>query len=110
MHGKTALRIMQNALITLDDCRVREADRLQHANSFADTARVLRTTRLMVAWQAAGTGRAAIELGVAGPPAAPARGPFEHALPSATRRTQFGRPIARFQLVQDLLARMLANT
>jgi glutaryl-CoA dehydrogenase len=94
MHGKTALRIMQNALITLDDCRVAEADRLQHANSFADTARVLRTTRLMVAWQAAGTGR----------------GAFEHALAYATRRTQFGRPIARFQLVQDLLARMLANT
>ena len=30
----------------LDDCRVPEADRLQHANSFADTARVLRHPRL----------------------------------------------------------------
>ena len=94
MHGKTALRIMQNASITLDDARVPEANRLQEANSFADTARVLRATRLMVAWQAAGT----------------ARGAFEHALAYATRRSQFGRPIARFQLVQDLLARMLANT
>ena len=94
MHGKTALRIMQNAQITLDGCRVPEADRLQDANSFADTARVLRATRLMVAWQAAGTGR----------------GAFEHALANATRRSQFGRPIARFQQVQDLLARMLANT
>ena len=93
MHGKTALRIMQNAQITLDGCRVSEADRLQDANSFADTARVLRATRLMVAWQAAGTGR----------------GAFEHALAYAARRTQFGRPIARFQLVQDLLARMLGN-
>ena len=88
MHGKTALRIMQNAQITLDGCRVPEADRLQDANSFADTASVLRATRLMVAWQAAGTGR----------------GAFEHALAYATRRSQFGRPIARFQLVQDLLA------
>jgi glutaryl-CoA dehydrogenase len=94
MHGKTALRIMQNAVITMAGCRVPEADRLQDANTFADTARVLRATRLMVAWQAAGTGR----------------GAFEHALAYATRRTQFGRPIARFQLVQDLLARMLANT
>jgi glutaryl-CoA dehydrogenase len=85
---------MQNASITLDDARVPEANRLQEANSFADTARVLRATRLMVAWQAAGT----------------ARGAFEHALAYATRRSQFGRPIARFQLVQDLLARMLANT
>ena len=94
MHRKTALRIMQNAQITLTDCRIAEAERLQHGTSFADTARVLRATRLMVAWQAAGTGR----------------GAFEHALAYATRRTQFGRPIARFQLVQDLLARMLANT
>jgi glutaryl-CoA dehydrogenase len=94
MHGKTALRIMQNAEITLTDCRVPEANRLQHANSFADTARVLRATRLMVAWQAAGTGR----------------GAFEHALAYATRRHQFSQPIAGFQLVQDLLARMLANT
>ena len=94
MHGKTALRTVQNALITMTDCRVPEANRLQHANSFADTARVLRATRLMVAWQAAGTGR----------------GAFEHALAYATRRRQFGRPIAGFQLVQDLLARMLANT
>jgi glutaryl-CoA dehydrogenase len=94
MRGKTALRIMQNAQITLTACRVPEPDRLQQANSFADTARVLRATRLMVAWQAAGT----------------ARGAFEHALAYATRRRQFGGPIARFQLVQDLLARMLANT
>jgi glutaryl-CoA dehydrogenase len=94
MHGKTALRVMQNAEITLIDCRVSEEARLQQANSFADTARVLRATRLMVAWQAAGT----------------ARGAFEHALAYATRRQQFGRPIAGFQLVQDLLARMLANT
>jgi glutaryl-CoA dehydrogenase len=48
----------------------------------------------MVAWQAAGT----------------SRGAFEHALAYATRRQQFGRPLAGFQLVQDLLARMLANT
>ena len=47
-----------------------------------------------MAWQAAGTGRAA----------------FEHALAYATRRQQFGQPLAGFQLVQDLLARMLANT
>jgi glutaryl-CoA dehydrogenase len=94
MCDKTALRVMQNALITLTDCRVPESARLERANSFADTARVLRATRLMVAWQASGT----------------ARGAFEHALAYATGRRRFGRPIGSFQLVQDLLARMLGNT
>src|SRR5690606_16419390 len=40
IKGKMALRIVQNGLITLKDCHVQESDRLQHANSFKDTARV----------------------------------------------------------------------
>ena len=38
-----------------------------------------------------------------------ARGAYEHALAYARERQQFGRPIGGFQLVQDLLVRMLAN-
>jgi glutaryl-CoA dehydrogenase len=38
-----------------------------------------------------------------------ARGAYENALAYAGRREQFGRPIAGFQLVQDLLVRMLGN-
>jgi glutaryl-CoA dehydrogenase len=37
------------------------------------------------------------------------RGAYEHALAYARQREQFGRPIGGFQLVQDLLVRMLAN-
>ena len=33
---KMALRVVQNGLITLKDCRVPETDRLQKANSFKD--------------------------------------------------------------------------
>src|ERR1700733_6654061 len=47
---KMALRVVQNGLITLTDCRLPEADRLQNANSFKDTAKVLRMTRTGVAW------------------------------------------------------------
>jgi glutaryl-CoA dehydrogenase len=93
LEDKIALRIVQNAVITLQDVRVAEADRLANANSFRDTAEVLRMTRAGVAWMAVGC----------------ARGAYDNALAYALSREQFGRPIAGFQLVQDLLVRMLGN-
>jgi glutaryl-CoA dehydrogenase len=90
---KMALRLVQNGLITLKDCRVSEADRLQRANTFKDTAKVLRMTRTGVAWFAVGC----------------QMGAYEHALRYATERMQFGKPIGGFQLVHDLLVRMLGN-
>jgi len=93
MRDKIALRVVQNAYITMEDARVPEANRLQNANSFRDTAAVLRLTRAGVAWMAVGCGR----------------GAYEHALAYSKERQQFGRPIAGFQLVQDQLVRMLAN-
>src|ERR1700742_3457719 len=45
IQNKMALRVVQNALITLENCRVPEENRLQGAKSFRDTARVLRMTR-----------------------------------------------------------------
>ncbi len=93
LEDKIALRAVQNALITLDGVRVPEENRLQEANSFRDTANVLRATRVSVAWSAVGC----------------SRGAYEHALRYAMEREQFGKPIASFQLVQDLLFRMLGN-
>ncbi|TFV83375.1 acyl-CoA dehydrogenase family protein [Blastococcus sp. CT_GayMR16] len=93
LEDKIALRAVQNALITLEDVRVPEENRLQEANSFRDTANVLRMTRAGVAWSAVGC----------------SRGAYEHALRYAMDRTQFGKPIVEFQLVQDLLVRMLSN-
>ena len=93
IEDKIALKVVQNGLITLKDCRIVEANRLQAANSFRDTARVLRMTRYAVAWIATGC----------------QMGAFEHALAYAKERKQFGKPIGSFQMVQDLLARMLAN-
>src|SRR5258705_13572416 len=77
----------------MKDCRVPEANRLQGDMSFRDTARVLRVTRYAVAWMSTGC----------------QMGAYEHALKYAQERLQFGKPIGSFQLVQDLLARMLAN-
>ncbi|TQN41169.1 glutaryl-CoA dehydrogenase [Blastococcus colisei] len=93
LEDKIALRAVQNAVLTLEDVRVPEENRLQEANGFKDTAKVLRTTRAGVAWSAVGC----------------SRGAYEHALRYANERTQFGKPIASFQLVQDLLVRMLGN-
>jgi glutaryl-CoA dehydrogenase len=56
---KIALRVVQNAPITLDGVRVPEENRLQRADSFKDTAAVLRLTRGGVAWQATGCARGA---------------------------------------------------
>ena len=84
---------MQNGVITLDNCRVPEENRLQADLSFRDTARVLRLTRQYVAWESVGC----------------SMGAYEHALRYAQTREQFGKPIASFQMVQDLLAKMLGN-
>jgi glutaryl-CoA dehydrogenase len=93
LEDKIALRAVQNAHITMDGVRVPEENRLQEANSFRDTAKVLRMTRAGVAWSAVGC----------------SRGAYEHALRYAMGREQFGQPIVEFQLVQDLLVRMLGN-
>ncbi|MEU4835469.1 acyl-CoA dehydrogenase family protein [Streptosporangium sp. NPDC023615] len=93
IENKIALRTVQNADITLTNCLVPEINRLQGANTFRDTGAILRQTRGGVAWQAVGC----------------MMGAYELALEYAKTREQFGRPIAGFQLVQDLLVRMLGN-
>jgi glutaryl-CoA dehydrogenase len=93
IHGKTALRMMQNFDIDLHGVRVDDATRLGGINSFRDVAELLRRMRSDVAWIACGV----------------QAGAYEAALRYTTERTQFGRRIAGFQLVQEKLARMLAN-
>src|SRR5690242_2510823 len=94
IQNKIALKVVQNGQITLTDCRVPDANRLQGGtSSFRDTARVLRATRHGVAWEATGC----------------QMGAYEHALKYAQERLQFGKPIGSFQLIQELLAKMLGN-
>src|SRR5258705_1482295 len=93
IQNKIALKVVQNGHITMKNCRIPEENRLQGARSFRDTAKILRQTRYGVAWEATGC----------------AMGAFEHTLKYCQERMQLGKPIASFQLVQDLLARMVAN-
>jgi glutaryl-CoA dehydrogenase len=91
--GKTGNRAVWQADIALDGVRVPVDNRLVGARSFEDTSRFLSHSRQGVAWEALGHAEAA----------------YVHALEYALERRQFGRPIASFQLIQDKLARMLAE-
>ncbi|RFA22653.1 acyl-CoA dehydrogenase family protein [Subtercola boreus] len=93
IEGKQSLRIVQNADITLENVRVPESMRLHNANSFRDTAKVLRLTRAEVAWAAVGN----------------SIGAYDAAVRYTKQRVQFGKPIASHQLVQDLLVKSLGN-
>ena len=84
---------MQNADITLTNVVVPDEFKLAGGNSFRDTNKVLKVTRLGVAWQAVGQQLAA----------------FDVARRYAVERQQFGRPLASFQLVQDQLVQILGN-
>jgi glutaryl-CoA dehydrogenase len=93
MTGKGASRAIWQAEIALDGVRVPESSRLPGASSFKDTGRVLITTRTTCAWGALGH----------------AVGAYDAALTYAKERTQFGKPLASFQIVQEKLVRMLAE-
>ena len=93
IEGKGALRALWQADIDLTDVRVPLENRLPGAHSFKDAARVLKATRASCAWSALGHA-------VAG---------YDAALSYAEQRVQFGKPLARFQIVQEKLVRMLCE-
>jgi alkylation response protein AidB-like acyl-CoA dehydrogenase len=85
--------VKYRGLITIENCRIPEANRLQQDQLFRNPARVLKMTRFMVGWEATGCAMDA----------------YENALKYCQECLQFGKPIASFQMVQDLLAKMLAK-
>jgi glutaryl-CoA dehydrogenase len=93
IEGKLAKRAIPNAAITLRGVRVPAENRLAQSRSFRDTTRVLAFTRYGVAWEAVGAATAC----------------FEFALKYAKEREQFGRPIAKSQLIQQKLVEMAAD-
>lgn len=93
LGGKIAKRAVENVLITLEGVEVPEDGRLPGVRSFRDVAGQLAIARAGVAWEAAGM----------------AMGLYEATLDYVTRREQFGKPVAAFQLVQEQLVRMLGN-
>jgi glutaryl-CoA dehydrogenase len=93
IEGKVSLRAIHQAHIVLDDVFVPAENLLPKARSFKDTGRVLFATRLGVAWQAVGQAVAC----------------YESAVAYSKQRTQFGRPLAASQMVQERLTTMLST-
>ncbi|WP_298589097.1 acyl-CoA dehydrogenase family protein [uncultured Kocuria sp.] len=92
--GKIGKRAILQPDIVIEGLRIPEANRLQHCDSFKDVNKVLNATRGGVAWEALGHAVAAYEIAVR----------------YAGERLQFGRTIGSYQLVQNNLANMLAET
>jgi len=91
--GKASLRAIYQARIRLENVRIPVDDVLPGTRTFKDASTVLVATRLGVAWSALGHATAV----------------YEAALNYAKQRTQFGKPLAKFQLVQERLSHMLAE-
>lgn len=93
IEHKGSLRAVWQADIRLRGVRVPVENQLPHAQRFKDTARVLTSTRQTCAW--AGLGHAVAA--------------YDAALTYARQRTQFGKPLTSFQIVQSKLVKMLAE-
>lgn len=93
MTGKGSLRAIYQARIRLNNVRIPVDNVLPHSHTFKDASKVLVATRLGVAWSALGHATAV----------------YEAALSYANQRIQFGKPLAKFQMVQERLVEMLAE-
>ncbi|WP_344226405.1 acyl-CoA dehydrogenase family protein [Microbacterium binotii] len=89
--GKASLRGIHQAHIALDGVRLPADAVLPGTRSFKDASTVLYSTRSGVAWSALGHATAC----------------YEAALSYAQQRVQFGKPLVKFQMVQERLTQML---
>lgn len=93
IEGKLSLRAIHQAHITLKDCRIPAANQLPGCRSFKDVSRVLTSTRIGVSWMALGSAVACYEI----------------ARSYVLERVQFGRELAKAQIIQQRLANMVLD-
>ncbi|QNA93904.1 MULTISPECIES: acyl-CoA dehydrogenase family protein [unclassified Microbacterium] len=91
--GKIGKRAILQPDIVLDDVRVPAANLLARSTSFRDASAVLARTRSGASWEATGHAMASYEI----------------AVEYARTRVQFGKPLGAHQIVQQRLAKMLAE-
>ncbi|MGD9734309.1 MAG: acyl-CoA dehydrogenase family protein [Solirubrobacterales bacterium] len=90
IHKKLSLRASVTSELLLDDVRLPDSARLPEATSLRGPLSCLNEARYGIVWGAVGAARAC----------------FEAALEYSKERTQFGKPIASFQIQQQKLAQM----
>jgi len=90
IEGKFSLRASVTSEIHLEDVRIPEENRLPEAQGLTSPLKCLTQARYGIAWGAVGAAQAC----------------FDCALQYAKVRTQFGKPLAAFQLVQRKFAEM----
>jgi butyryl-CoA dehydrogenase len=95
MHGKLGLRASNTAELLLEDCRIPKDQVLGEVGE-----------GFKVAMSALDNGRYSVAAGCVGI----CQGCVDASVRYAKERKQFGRAIGSFQLVQDLLARMIVDT
>jgi butyryl-CoA dehydrogenase len=95
MHGKLGLRSSNTGELMLEDCRIPKGQMLGKVGE-----------GFKVAMSALDNGRYSVAAGCVGI----CQGCVEASLRYAKERKQFGRAIGSFQLVQDLIARMIVDT
>ena len=91
--GKLSLRAIHQAHIVLEDCRIPASNRLPGCQTFKDVSRVLTATRIGVSWMALGSAVAC----------------YETARNYVMERVQFGRELAKAQIIQQRLANMVLD-
>jgi glutaryl-CoA dehydrogenase len=93
IEKKLSMRASVTSELHFDDMRVPASAMLPGTRGVGSALSCLNEARFGIAWGVIGSAMAC----------------FESALEYAKIRPQFGKPIAAFQLVQDLLVKMLAN-
>eukprot|EP00761_Pharyngomonas_kirbyi_P014315 gb/GECH01014345.1/.p1 GENE.gb/GECH01014345.1/~~gb/GECH01014345.1/.p1 ORF type:complete len:443 (+),score=103.98 gb/GECH01014345.1/:1-1329(+) len=94
IEHKAGLRSMENANLYFNDCKIPVENFLPGASDFkSGPSRILQMSRITVGWMAVGMGM----------------GAYEAALQYTRNRKQFGRPVAKFQIVQEKLVRCLGT-
>ncbi len=93
IHGKFSLRASDTGELVFEDCEIPDENRLPLAKGLRAPLSCLNEARYGIAWGAIGAAMAC----------------YEEVRNYALTRTQFGKPIAGFQLVQHKLVEMISE-